>query len=292
MKTSSHDLYLYDDVRPLLYFTENSCMKTDNAPMNKLPIKVHKGMDNKINFRVFDPDRKPYNIRGFGDIYMRVTDIQNNTIVMERKARSGNSTGMIHFDVFESDLTDIPNGKYSMVVYAQDQFVKGGIGVGEYTSSPFYSDFNGNIKLTLEITDQGQRDPIPSIEILEEDWTPFRHFRNDQSLPVSAFYSQAINGARVRNNINNVHTFSVQGDNFTGSLEVYGTLEAQPAASVDDPSWFRIFLSPTQNVILMSEFTGIDAFTFSSNVMWLKFVYTPSVEVEDPGVLKKLLVRP
>lgn len=249
-------------------------------------------MDNKISFRVFDPDRKPFNIRGFGDIYARVTDIQNNTIVLERKARVGSSIGTLHIEFDEGDLTDIPVGKYSMVIYGQDPFISGQIGIDEYTSKPFYTDFDANIKLTLEVTEQGQRDPIPPIEILEDDWTPFRYLPNDQSLPVEAYYSQAINGARVKNHLNSIHTFSIQGDNFTGNLSIYGTLEQQPAASVEDPAWFRIFLSATQNTVIMENFTGIDAFTFASNVMWLKFVYTPSTEVEDPGVLKKLIVRP
>jgi len=38
-------------------------------------------------------------------------------------------------------------------------------------------------------------------------------------------------------------------------------------------------------------YTGTQAWTFSANVMWLKFRYFPSTAVADPGRMVKVIVR-
>lgn len=291
MDSSVHKLFLYEEIKPLLFYDEYSCFSTDNAPMNNGKVVVHKGMDNKVIFRAFDPDRKPYNVQCLGDVYIRVTDVSTKRIVLERKGRLGSTTGMIYFDITESDLADIDSDTYSVVVFAQEQFIAGAIGVGEYTSKPFYVDYNSNIKMTFVVTEQGQRDPIPSVEMNPAKWTPFRHTHTSYVQPVQAYYSEAIAGSRVRNSSNGIHTLSLIGDNFHGTLEIYATLDLTPPATIESPSWFKVSLTSIQNIIIMNGFTGNEAFTFAANIMWLKLVMTPSTEVSDSGMLSKVTVR-
>ena len=56
MDITFNKVYLYDHVRQLLAVGDTFCSCKDNGPMNKNPIKAHKGIDNKIIFRVLGPD--------------------------------------------------------------------------------------------------------------------------------------------------------------------------------------------------------------------------------------------
>ena len=56
-----YTLYKYEDWHELLYdngVITCACNLTDNRPMNERVIKLHKGVNNEVKFRVFDSDRK------------------------------------------------------------------------------------------------------------------------------------------------------------------------------------------------------------------------------------------
>lgn len=281
-------VYLYDHVRQLTAYDDMLCLCKDNLPMNKNPIKLHKGIDNKSIFRVLNPDRSPLDIACNQQVYARITDPENNKIVLEKLCRLGPAKGIITLEVNSGDIVDIHSGLYNLVLIRTENFISG---VPDYyIEKPLYSDFDSNISMEVEITEQALKAPLPSVTLLPGDWTP------DVLLPVGAapkpgFYSPRIPGGRVLNHKESVHSFSTYTKNFTGVLEIWGSLEETPEPYLNDKRWFKIYPSSMSQDIEFFEYTGTQAWTFAANFLWIKFRLFPSTQVLEPGTMEKLIVR-
>jgi len=288
MDVTFHKLYLYDHVRELLLVGDTFCPCKDNGPMHKNPIKAHKGVDNKIIFRALQPDRSPATVDCDQQIYARIVDPKNRKIVLEKLCRLGPAKGLITLILDEGDIVDVHAGLYEMVLIRTENFVAG---VNDYiVQKPLYSDMYDNISMEIEITEQAFKAPLQPFVLNPEDWT------SDILIPTfgpptPCFYSPRIPGARVQNHKESVHTFSTYTQNFTGVLEIWGSLEETPDPYLNHARWFKIFPSTMSTDIQFFAYTGTQAWTFSADFMWLKFRYFPSTEVLDPGIMKKLIVR-
>lgn len=287
MEVSTQRLYLYNDVRRLLFRGDRFTSYTmDNAPMNKRPLKLHKGTDNELVFRVFNPDRTPANICQY-NVFVRVIDIDTHEMLFEKEAKPGAQTGFLQVQVPEVDLIDIMPGQYKIAFVAQRQSLHNTPG---YTNTkPLYTDFDHNADMTVEVVDQVFREPVPSVTVTSTDWTEVRVSDAEYGNRVSTFQTSTIPGARSRTPINNLHTFSVTTDNYTGKLEIYGTLDLTANPSLDQ-GWFKVEL-PDAEFLRFISYTGTRYFNFEGNYMWVRFVHTPSVEVDDAGTFTKLIVR-
>lgn len=289
MDVTFHKMYLYDHVWQLLAVGDTFCSCKDNGPMNnQTSLKAHKGIDNKLIFRVLTPDRTPYDIACGQQVYARIINPDNRTISLEKLCRLGPAKGFISVELDAGDLALIPAGLYQMVLIRTEDFV---VGIPDYyVEKPLYSDLNDNVALEIEITEQAFKAPLPSITILPGDWTP------DSIIPVygpprPCFYSARIPGARILNHNDGVHSFSTYTRDFTGILEMWGTLDETPDPYLNDKRWFKIYPSSMSIDIEYFGYTGTQAWTFQANFMWLKFRYFPSKEVLYPGVMEKLIVR-
>lgn len=286
MEISTQQLYLYKDVRRLLLkrdrFT-NDVM--DNAPMNKRPMKLHKGVDNSLQFRVFNPDRTPANICNTS-VYARIIDLDTHELILERQLQNGTAKGFMSLEVLESDLTDVHVGLYKLVLVKSENLSAGV--EGEYVNSPFFTDYSNNIDMTVEVTDQANRAPRPSIIVSPDNWTENRYFNTTINSRDSRFFTEAIPTPRTRNMIGNLHSFSVYADNYTGKLKVFGTLDQTPNPDIER-GWFNIKAYDDADYIDFIEYTGTRFFSFEGNYMWLKFVYYP--DSQNAGSIEKLIVR-
>lgn len=288
MDVSFHKVYLYDHVRHLLMVGDTFCPCKDNGPMNKNPIKAHKGIDNRIFFRTLGPDRVPTDIACDQQVYVRIIDPDNRKVVLEKLCRLGPAKGLITLELDSGDIVDIHAGLYEMVLIRTEDFIAGV--PGYYVEKPLYSDYDSNVSMEIEITEQAFKTPLPSVVLLPENWTP------DIVVPTfgppqPCFYSPRIAGGRVQNHKESVHSFSTYTQNFTGILEIWGTLEETPDPYLDHTRWFKIYPSTMSVDIEYISYTGTQAWTFSANFLWLKFRYFPSQQVLDPGLMSKLIVR-
>lgn len=288
MDVSFHKIYLYDHVRQLLAVDSMSCLCKENGPMNKAPIKVHKGIDNPVIFRVLGPDRVPYDISCGQQVYARLMNPENRTVVLEKLCRLGPSRGQITLELNSGDITDIAAGLYTMVLIRTEEFVVNA--PDYYIEKPLYSDMNDNVEMEVLITEQALKAPQPGVVLAPGDWT------SDIIIPTfgppaPCFYTSRIPGGRVLNHKESVQTFSTYTENFTGILEIWGTLDESPDPYLNDKRWFKIYPSTMSEDIEFIEYTGTQAWTFSANFMWLKFRLFPSTAVLNPGIMRKLIVR-
>ncbi len=254
---------------------------------NNTPLKAHKGIDNKLIFRVLTPDRTPYDVACGQQVYARLIDPDNRMVVLEKLCRLGPAKGIITLELDAGDVALIHAGVYEMVMIRTEDFVAGI--PGYYVEKPLYSNLHDDVALEIEITEQAFKSPLPSFTLLPEDWTGDL-IVSTMSPPRPCFYSSRIPGARVLNHNNGVHSFSTYTKNFTGILEIWGTLEETPDPNINN-HWFKIYPSSMSIDIEYFGYTGTQAWTFQSNFMWLKFRYFPSTQVLDPGTMEKLIVR-
>ena len=288
MDISFHKVYMYDHVRQLLAVGDTFCPLKDNGPMNKNPIKAHKGVDNKIMFRVLGPDRVPFDIACGEQVYARIIDPDNRKVVLEKLCRQGPAKGLITLELDGGDVAELAPAVYTMVLIRTEDFVAN---VADYyIEKPLYSDMNDNVQMEIEITEQAFKAPLKSITYEPLDWTP------DLNVPTfgpitPSFYTGRIPGGRVMNHINAVHSFSTCTENFTGILEIWGSLEETPDPYLSPTRWFKIYPTSMSFDIEFIGYTGTQAWTFSANCMWIKFRMIPSTAVLDPGIMKKLIVR-
>lgn len=288
MDVTFNKIYMYDHVRQLLAVNDTFCSCKDSGPMNKNVLKAHKGIDNKLIFRALGPDRVPADIACNQQVYARIIDPTNRTVVLEKLCTLGPAKGIITLELNSGDITDINAGLFEMVLIRTEDFV---VNVpGYYIEKPLYSDFDSNVSMEIQITEQALKSPVPSVVYLPGDWTP-DIIVSTMAQPRPCFYTGRIPGGRILNHKESVQSFSTYTENFTGILEIWGTLEETPDPYLNHTRWFKIFPSTLAADIEYIGYTGTQAWTFSANFMWLKFRYFPSTAVLDPGVLTKLIVR-
>lgn len=282
-------IYLYDNVRQLLTIGDTFCTCSgDNSPMNNNTLRAHRGIDNKLVFRALGPDRVPFSIPPNQSIYCRIINKDNSSVVFEKICRLGPAKGIITLELNSNDLIPVSAGLYSIVLIRTDNFIAN---INDYfLEKPMFTDFENNVAMDLEITDQAYNSPTPSITLNPQDWTTDLRVPN-VGMPVPSFYSSRIPGNKTLNRSSAVHTFSTYTLNFTGSLEIWGSLEEAPDPYVSPNRWFEIYPSTMSNSVQYTSYTGTQAWTFQANIFWLKFRLIPSTAVLDAGQMLKLIVR-
>ena len=289
MDSNFRKVYSYDNVVQLLTVGDNFCVcRGDNAPMNSTTLRVHRGVDNKLIFRALGPDRVPFNIPPNQVVYGRIIDPDNNALMLERICKVGPAKGIITLELDAADASTLHTGLYSLILIRTEVSIAD---LSDYRlEKPMFSDFENNISMDLEVTDQAMKQPANSFVITPDKWTTDLSVPN-ASVPIPSFYSSKIPGNRTLNKSSSVHTFSAYADHCYGTLEIWGSLEEEPDAYAAPTRWFKVYPSSMSNDITFVNYSGTQAWSFQANISWLKFRYIPSQAVLDPGKLLKLTVR-
>ena len=260
-----------------------SCEVVNNSPYNSHQIKLHKGVDNVVRFRVLNADRKRVSVDHLS-IRCRFINPENGERVLDRFANLTSNKGDVRLTIYEGDLVNIAPGYYNMVVTGEEALVPG-VTVGENIQTPFYLDQGGDIVATVEVVASADPTPQPTTTLLPDNWT---RYSSNQGVSLE-FYSSAIPGERVKNHLNAVHTFAAYTTGFTGTLEVRGSLDLQPPANHND--YFPIDITSGSQIITFDDYTGVTSHSFEANFMWLVFVYKPDTSLDDYGTIDQVLVR-
>lgn len=272
-------------------------IKTDNSPMNRNVIKIHKGVDNEIRFRVFNPDRKPVGIEHL-TVAAKLVNVQNGEEVLKKYLSISPQKGFMQMRIYEGELVNLAPGFYTLIILGEENLVPGKDDDNFFT--PFYTDTGNNIVATVEIAETADRVPVPSYIIEPKDWRVVKQPGENNNLfaDVDELHTKAIPASRVRNHINALHTFAVFTTNFTGTLQVMATLELQPP---EQPRfWFPVDLTTGTDFVEFYDYTGSISFSFTANFMWLTFVQRPGWQPQDTcygtpplenGQIDKIILR-
>jgi len=280
-----YKLYRYENRVDLLYIDNviRNDIRLGNTPMNRQQnIKLHKGVDNQIRFRILNLDRKPVSVDHLS-LRARLINVENGERVFDRYANLTSHKGYAHLPVFEGDLMRIAPGFYNLVITGEEAFIPQ-LEIGENMQTPFFIDGDANIVARVEVVGSADPTPRPSTVLMSGDWT----VKADAGQP-KRYYSSSIPGARIKNHINSLHTFAAYTTGFTGTLQVLATLELQPPDDVHD--YFPVNITSGTDTITFDNYTGVSAYTFEANFMWIRFVYTQNDIVESNGTFDKIVIR-
>lgn len=263
-----YDAYSYNQCFELTQLDSGIFCKKVNYAMSNKFIKLHKGVDNQVQFRIRDTDLKPVDVSN-STVMCRIYDLSSREKVLERYAEPGSKCGWLTLTVFEGDLVNVKSGFYKLVLVKEN--TQESYQEDHYNLTPFYSDTGRNIDFDVEVTDQAMVEPFPSIVIPHEKFvTHNEDYRN------LAYYTSAIPCNAIRNHLNSVHSFALYMESFTGKVEILGSLDIQPPQSLRD--YFQIKVTPYSDTLEFTGCTGVDAFSFECNLTWVKFRIIPTLD--------------
>lgn len=262
--------------------------------MNRNTLKLHRGTDNTVLFRVHDLDRKPADTQHM-QVVAQMVNPQNGETVLRKLVRATDRRGRLQMQVTEAELQRVPPGLYNLTVQGEQELIPDTD--GEVYRTPLYTDVAHNTVLTVEVMPSADPGPVPSAVITSDQW---RLVQSGKGLidDIEEYRTSAVPGTQVRNHINALHTLAVFATNFTGSLQVLATLDLQPPE--DLRRWFPVDLTTGTNIIEFSDYSDSISFTFTANFTWLTFVKRPNwfpeysaFEVVEPntGTIDKIILR-
>jgi len=265
--TQTITMYDYQDHRIYTLVEDNS--KTVNLPMNDKIIKVYKGADAYLSYRLKNQDRKPLSLAGANiTMFLRKSGAVTQAPVISRPLTIiNNYDATAEVLLQEVDIRDLEPGLYHMTLHHED--VNG-------IKRTMYSDFNQRAAVTVEIID----DQVPSFA----DSTTLDVFTDIAGNDV--YYTAVSPGDAQSFDKKGLHTFAVYATNFTGKVYAEGTLDL---AGNNTSKWWEAKLAVNNNYIQLTNFTGVEAYNFTGNVMWTRFRYEP--DATNAGTIDKILYR-
>lgn len=277
------NVYKYYNSIELLYSDNQIYICKENYPMYKKLIKLHRGVDNRLDFVVKDKDYKRACV---DDIFVKAkfTDPVTKEKVLEKYLTIGSQEGEMFLCIYEGDLVDVPAGFYNMVLQGEDNVIPADPNI--IIATPFFTDQLDNISFDVEVTGEGDSTPTATIDEDPTKWTSLNAAEEPR-----AYYSSAFPGNNIRRHKNSTHTFVIYASGYSGTLQVLGSLDPIPPTDVEE--YFQVEVAPGVTDINMCDFTGIEGFTITLNVAWIKFrlVDDPAVLPDDNGTLERLLFR-
>ena len=232
-------------------------------------IKVHKGLDDKVSFQVFDETRRTANISQL-TLYLNVIDANTGNQILQKIPT----------------VTDGSLGKFD-VVFSWTDTVNIDAGIYEYSITTL--DLNDEQGLAYVDTSQNA---IGSIEIIE-GVVPTPAASSIVTTFVAnglRYESSGIDVSPTKNYQTNLHTCALYATNWAGEFWVEGSLDiAAPT------NWFVVDLYPNNAIADHLTFTtsvalnGIDASNFRLSCNWLRFVYKN--DAGNAGTIDKVLHR-
>ena len=199
-------------------------------PVYSRQIKVYKGVDNKIQFRMLNADQKPVNINGQVIEFEAFDEEKDQVLKYEATILDDGSTkstkGMFYVNITENDLLNLPSQYLTYTVYQRATCDER---VVTYANSHFgacgtiYIDDCSHPTIRESIT-------VNNFYPLDDVWVA----GNDHLTRITAQPKQNKNEA--------IHTVSFYTDaynnkGFVGNVKIQGTLDNQIDSSVD---WFDI----------------------------------------------------
>lgn len=258
-------------------------IRNNNMPFRDSDFKVYRGAFNPVEFIVRDNDRKPINLVGKTVTITIINFFTSATMLQKDVAVIDPAKGKIKLLLAPQEIAEWEAGtfKYSVLLNHEDG-----------TNQLLFIDQDQTAGGFFELVEGVLPDTIDSVVALGEDFTPINVA--PPTTEPTRFISSAFSGDAEFCENDGLHTAAVYLTDFVGKFFIQGSLEELPSPNEDD--WFDIHLTmitpyfefgntPTPD----DTFTGIEAFTFTASVRWVRFKFVP--DDDNPGSFDKVLYR-
>jgi hypothetical protein len=239
-------------------------------------IKIHRGVDNRVDLQVRNSDQKVQDIFGATLVFNIVNPETQELILQKDCIAVDNSTtnrGRVYVVLDSTDLADIEPGFYQYSIIRE---VRTGSTPYSVTSrTPLYVDSQYGSLATIEVGNNLIGEPVDSIVINEFNmYEPY-------DLLVSKYYiSSIINANPQTSNPQSLHTFQINMTDYTGTMLIQGSL----SNSANPQVWVDI-----ETINFNSQ--SIAYQNIEGKYNWFRIRHTPNSLLTDPGTVDKILYR-
>tara|TARA_A200000159_G_C7288799_1_gene324774 strand:+ start:365 stop:1141 length:777 start_codon:yes stop_codon:yes gene_type:complete len=229
--------YLVDNKITIL--ANDAGLITEYRPVYQRHIKVYKGIDNVLQFKVLNHDQKPKEITAYTPKFV-VFD-QNKQMVIERDCTvtddgSTNTRGNCKVTVSENDLLNLDTQFLSYNVYLVDSNSEKTL---TYTDTHFGSDG------VIHLEDTAFPGPLKSAEVTS--------FTEENEI----WYSESIDSQPAINGNEALHSAAVYTDSYIGNVTVQGTLENQVTGSTNWSDISTLTFTGSETTPIPTNFNGV-----------------------------------
>jgi len=229
--------YLVDNIITIVGSEQG--LSTEMMPVYTRQIKVYKGIDNTIQFKLLNADHKPINIELYKIMFVAFDD--NERKVIERECHpymptdSSVHRGKFQVVITENDLNNLPRQNMRYNIYLIDE---------ENRRHITYVDSHFDNNATIVVDDYAFPPAKPAG--VAEVFTPDNNF----------WYSEYISAQPALNGSEALHTVAIYTTGYEGKVTVQATLENTLAS----PIWgdlFEISLAGDETEPVARNFNGV-----------------------------------
>jgi hypothetical protein len=194
-------------------------------------LKIFRGVDNRIDIQVRNSDQKASNIAGSTLVFNLVSQDTKDLILQKDFTAMDLATGKVTVIITAEELLDLNTGFYNYSIVKE---VRSTVDSTDYivnSKMPLYMDSQYDTIGTLEITGDVYGDVANSVIVDTFNYT--NPFTQGATEPFPFYVSAIIDAAPNTSPAYPIHTFQFYTTNYTGTVEIQASLDAQGATPRD-----------------------------------------------------------
>lgn len=232
-------------------------------------IKIYKGIDNVIQFRLLNADQKPINVATYTPKFVAFDEAGQQIIAHDGTVNqlddSSASRGLFTVTVTENDLLNVKQQYLRYNIYLVDS-------ANNKTITYVDSHFDNNATIFVDSYAFPGPSDTYSVSVFTED-------SGKAGLDDSVWYSESVSAEPAINGNEALHTAAMYSDGYAGDVTVQATLENQITGTTNWADISSVTLDGTETEPTPLNFNGI----FS----YLRF----KCSADPASKLSKILVR-
>ena len=240
-------------------------------------LKIFRGVDNRIDIQVRNNDQKASNIVGSTLVFNLVSQSTKHLVFQKDFTAMELATGKVTVILTADELLDLDMGFYNYSVIKE---VRSTVDSTDYTVTskmPLYMDSQYDTVGTLEITGDVYGDVSNSMNVTTFNYTnPF----TQGAVEPFPFYTSEIIDARPNTSpAYPIHTFQFYTTNYTGTVEIQASLDAQ-GATPRETKWATVATVD----LLTQQYKNV-----TGKYNWFRVKHIPATN--NIGTVDKILYR-
>jgi hypothetical protein len=260
---ATSNLYLYKPIYELTMLGNGQRLE---GPMYNNTIKIHKGIDDKITFNVYDENRRLASISHLS-LAFNIIDANTGELALTKvPVIRDEVNGTLDVAFSWGDTANLDAGLYEYSITTTD--VNG-------ETSALYTDLSQQAIGAIEVLDNILPSPSSTASMSLFTLNGVRYESNALSASPNKSYQSSL------------HTCAVYTTTYTGTFYVEGSHDVTTPTN-----WFIVDLHPENLIMDHNSYTaksGIDPINFTISTNWVRFVHIP--DAANTGTLDKILIR-
>ena len=182
-------------------------------------LKVYRGVDNRIDLQVRNPDQKPTEIVATTLVFTLIEREQQKKVLEKDCSVVNTASGKFFVNLLDSELVDIESGFYQYSIRTETRSSNNDNTYNVISSKPLYIDGQYDALGTIEIYGSLSGESVASTVV-----TSFNKNITDR-LDTDYFTSGIIDARPQLSNAQTLHTFQLYCTDYTGRVTIQGNLD-------------------------------------------------------------------